>query len=213
MTSYSLLSIRSMGRLLLCLLVAGSLAAVPVAATPFSESSFSQVSTTDPVEGSPTLMKHLRTELQIDDPTRRHNALLDVVALTKCPESCTISMNSASIKKLHIQNETGLGTAIDLDPLIPVLLKTYRSDPNDGYRFMALSALLNIGNDKALNQLIVDSAFQPTHVKQMTHRRIAAFYLTMYPELTESTYRSKNLQMNDVVRAKAARAKLAKAQL
>lgn len=192
------------GRLFTGLFVIGALliTSLPAAATVPSE----LVSTDDP----PTLIKHLRTELRAKDPIQRKHALLDVIALSSCPERCTLNLKSGQNKKLHIENETGLGATVDLDVLVPEVLETYRRGPTDGHRLLALSALINIGNEKALERLIDESSPRSVNVERATHRSLAAYYLTMYPELTEKTVRSRKLSLDDVNRAKVLRAKIAK---
>lgn len=190
-------------RVLLLLALAGTLLGAPLAAAPLSAFS-------DP----PSLLKHLRTEMSSNDATRQQNALLDVIVLSKCEASCTISFLSIPDKMLRVENESGVGTAIDLDALVPDLMKAYRSGPADGHRLLALSALINIGSDEALEQLATESSDrssqQSNRVNKTTQRSLAAFYLEKYPELTERAMRNKTFSIEDVRRAETVRVKLAK---
>jgi len=74
---------------------------------------------------------------------------------------------------------------MDLEALVPDLMKAYRSGSADGHRLMALSALINIGNAKALEQLAAESSDrsseQPRRVNKTTQRSLAAFYLEKEP--------------------------------
>lgn len=192
-------------RVLLLLALAGTLLGAPLAAAPLSD-----WSPPDP----PSLIKHLRTEISSNDAARQQNALLDVIVLSKCEASCTVTFLSIPDKMLRVENESGAGTAIDLDALVPDLMKAYRSGPADGHRLLALSALINIGNDKALEQLATESSDrssqQSDRVTKTTQRSLAAFYLEKYPELTERAMRNKTFSIEDVRRAETVRVKLAK---
>lgn len=161
-------------------------------------------------DSPPTLVKHLRSELQSKDSMRRQLALLDVNALVHCRATCTISLRSIQDKRIRIENETGMGSVVDLDALIPDLLESYRSGPADGHRLLALSALLHVGNEKALERLIDEGASQSAKLERATHHGLASFYLEKYPELTERALRTSRLSMDDVTRAKALRVKKAK---
>ena len=114
----------------------------------------------------------------------------------------------------RVENESGAGTAIDLDALVPDLMKAYRSGPADGHRLLALSALINIGNTRALEQLATDSSDrssqQSGRVNSATQRALVAHYLEMYPELTERAMRNMTFSIEDAQRAETVRGKLAK---
>lgn len=193
-------------RLLLSLLLVGSLVApsIPATAAPDSGPALS--------ENRPSLISHLRTELRSNDALRRQNALMDVIMLANCPGSCTVQFHSLP-KSLHIDNEMGVGTAIDVNALVPDLLRTYQSGPTDGHRLLALSALINIGNEDVLETLISENMGVSSSVKKTTHQRVAAFLLTEYPELTERTVRSKSLSMDDVQLVKMKRERELKQQM
>lgn len=79
----------------LVLTVTGTLLAVPLvaASAPLQMAG-------DP----PSLVKHLRAELQSNDATRVQNALVDVVSLASCTSTCTVSLRSAE-KKEHPDRE------------------------------------------------------------------------------------------------------------
>ena len=169
-----------------------------------------ETATPDPSD-PPTLIKHLRTEINARDARRQEKALIDVIALAGCAETCTVSLVSAGEKMLRMQNETGTGSAVDLDALIPDLLEAYRSGPADGNRLLALSALINVGNETALERLIEEKERQNTTVRKATDMSLAGFYLEKYPELTERSLRRHSLSIEDVQRAKALRLKAVRA--
>lgn len=185
---------------LLLALVAGLLALPASAAQPVSV----------PTEADPpTLVKHLSEHLQSRNPSMREAALLDVITLADCTSRCTVSLVSAEKKMLQIQNDTGLGTIVDLDRLVPDLIKTYRSGPADGHRLLALAALIKIGNEKALEQIVTESSNASSTVDRATQRNLAAFYLEKYPELWDKTRRTRILTIEDVQRAKSTRVRVA----
>jgi hypothetical protein len=155
--------------------------------------------------GPPTLIKHLRNEVQSKDAVKRESALVDIIALASCPSSCTVYLRSVQDKRVTMENETGTGSVVDLDALVPDLLESYRSGPADVHRLLALSALINIGNEKALERLIDKGASQSKAVNKATQRSLASYYLEMYPELKERTFRTGRLSVDDVTKAKALR--------
>jgi hypothetical protein len=188
----------------LALLVFGGILPGNALAGPHLAPSVSEAVAVDP----PTLTKHLRTELRSEDPIRQSRALVDIITLAGCPETCTVHLQSASDKKLRVENETGMGNAIDLDALVPDLMSAYREGPVDGTRLLALSALIKVGNEKAFEQLIDEKEGQSENVQKATNRSLASFYLEKYPELTERAFRSGNLTIDDVRRAERLRLRL-----
>jgi hypothetical protein len=158
----------------------------------------------------PTLLKHLRNELQQEDLMRREAALMDISALANCEESCTVSLHSIQDKPLNIEGETGKGAVVDLTALRSDLLNTYRKSPADAHRLMALSALLRIGDDKTLEKLLQKRPFQSDKVRRVTEMGLAQFYLEKYPELMEQATHTGQLSIRDVKRAKALRVKAEK---
>jgi hypothetical protein len=190
--------------LFLFALTAGLLAA-PLVATPLSDG-FSP----DP----PSIIKHLRTEIGSKDAMRQQYALIDVIVLSKCEASCTVNFLSIPDKMLRVENESGAGTAIDLEALVPDLMRAYRTGPADGHRLLALSALINIGNERAFEQLAAESSDrssqQSNRVNKATQRSLAAYYLEKYPELTKKMGRSQTFSIEDVRRAEGLRVRLAK---
>ena len=160
----------------------------------------------------PTLIKHLRTELQSRDPVRRDHALVDIVSLGRCSGSCSVSLASVRDKQLSIQNETEVGTVLDLDALIPDLITVYRTGPARGHRLLALSALINIGNQEALARLADEAPSQSADVERATNRTLAAFYLEKYPELMKQARRTKTLTVQDIQRAERIRLSVARRQ-
>jgi hypothetical protein len=165
------------------------------------QSAIAQMSENTP----PSLVQHLRSDLKSDDAAQREHALVDIIALASCTDVCTVNFRSISEKKLSIDNKTGTGHVVELNALVPDLLKTYRSGPADGHRLLALSALINIGNEEALEQLVDEGGRQSKAITKATQRSLAAFYLEKYPELAERTTKTKRLSLDDVRRAKAVR--------
>ena len=153
----------------------------------------------------PTLIKHLRTELGSKDDARQERALIDVIALASCQESCTVSLQSGMNRVVRIANESGTGNVVDLDALTPDLLRAYRSGPADGHKLLALSALINVGNQKALEKLIEEKDAQSANVQRVTNMSLASFYFAKYPELTERSMRRHSLTLDDVQRAEVLR--------
>jgi len=164
-----------------------------------------QGQTTTAQDTPPSLVQHLRNDLHSNDAVQREDALIDVIALASCSEKCTISFRSIDEKKLTIANETGTGHVVELNALVPDLLEAYRSGPADGHRLLALSALVNIGNETVLEQLIDEGARQSKEMNQATQKSLAAFYLTKYPELVNRTMKTKRLSLDDIRRAKSVR--------
>jgi len=190
-------------RLLFLFALTAGLVAVPLVAGPLSF---------DP--DPPSLIKHLRAEIGSKDAMRQQNALIDVIVLSKCEASCTVNFLSIPDKMLRVENESGVGSAMDLNALVPDLMKAYRSGPADGHRLLALSALINVGNSKALEQLATESSDrssqQSKRVNKATQRSLAAFYLEKYPELSKRMGRAMTFSIEDVRRAESVRVKLAK---
>jgi len=166
------------------------------------------------MDDSPTLVEHLQKKLQSNNSMRRQTALVDLVALAGCPSTCTVSLQSVSKtnkqKRLTFANETGSGAVVDLNALVPDLLEAYRSGPTDGHRLLALAALINIGNEEALEQLIDEGTRQSERTNRATQRSLAAFYLAKYPELQNQAVRNGTLSLYDVRRAEAIQVKRAK---
>lgn len=173
---------------------------------------FATPSSAPVADDPPTLIKHLRTELKSKDALRRDHALVDIVALGRCSASCSVPLASVQGKTISIQNQTELGTVIDLDALVPDLITVYRSGPADGHRLLALSALINIGNQKALETLADEAPSQSQDVRRATNRTLASFYLEKYPELMKRAERTKTLTIQDVQRAERIRLRVARRQ-
>lgn len=160
-------------------------------------------------DAPPSLVQHLRSDLQSNDPDRREDALVDIIGLASCAETCTIHFRSIDEKKLTIANETGTGAVLELNVFIPDLLAAYRSGPADGHRLLALSALINIGDEEVLEQLIDEGARQSEETNRATQKSLVAFYLEKYPELTDRAMKTQKLSLSDVRRAKAVRVRQA----
>lgn len=172
--------------------------------------SFAQSMTDDP---SP-LVKHLQNKLQSKNSIRRESALVDVIALATCPSMCTVSfqsINKENKKKIYtFANEAGTGYEVNLKALIPNLMEAYRSGPADGHRLLALSALINIGDAKTLEQLVDEGARQSAAMNNATQRSLAAFYLEKYPVLRNRSMRTGTITLDDVRRAEAVHVKRTK---
>jgi hypothetical protein len=160
--------------------------------------------------GPPSLLKHLRGEIESRHPDRQAGALVDVIALANCPATCVVSLKSLSGKSVRIENETGVGRLVDLDALVPALVTAYRTGGSDGHRLLALSALLHVGNETGIERLVAEKEGQNERVRKMTDRQLTSFYLAKYPELRERTLRMKGFSLDDVYRAERLRAKQAK---
>lgn len=185
---------------------------IPLGLRLFAAALFGTVLFTVPVQQSvaktddpPSLIEHLRSELQSDDAMQRERALVDVIALSGCTETCTVSLQSIEEKRLSIANETGTGAVVELTNLVPDLIEVYRNGPADGHRLLALSALINIGNAQALERLVEEGDSQSEEMKRATHKSLAAFYLAKYPELMERSVKTKSLSIEDVRRAEILR--------
>ena len=141
------------------------------------------------------------------DATRQERALIDVVALSQCTASCTIKMSSLPMRKIRIDNDTGAGSVANLTILTPVLTRIYRVGPTDELRLLALSALLNIGDETSLDAVVEHVASVSPRVKTVTHRGLSTFFLTKYPELNMRISRNGTLALDDihVARARAER--------
>lgn len=145
-----------------------------------------------------SLIDYLHTELRSKDALRRQNALVDVVALASCSGSCTIPFRSLPNQTLRIENEMGVGTALDLTALLPDLQRIYYTDRSDGLRIQALAALLRIGNEPALEAIISVPARSSARVRDITQRSVASFFLTKYPDLNKSAVRRGTFSLDDV---------------
>lgn len=161
----------------------------------------------------PTLIKHLRAELGAKDADRQTRALIDIISLANCQASCIVSLQSKTDRAIRIENETGAGNVFDLDVLTPDLLRvyrtgTYRNEAESGPKLLALSALINVGNQRALEQLVSEKETQTRRVQKATDRSLAAFYFAKYPELIErSTRNNHTFSLDDVQRAEVLRLK------
>ena len=188
----------------LLLALAGGLLGVPLAAAPILGGA---------AQDPPTLIKHLRTEMTSRNAMRQESALMDVISLASCTSTCIVDLHSMQKKQIRIENDTDSGSIVDLEALTPDLLKLYRRGPTDGHRLLALSALINVGNEMAIETLVQESPTmdrQSQRVKGLTQRSLVAFYLQRYPELTERAQRTNTFSLDDVQRVKITRARAAK---
>lgn len=108
-------------------------------------------------------------------------ALLDIIALANCRTSCLLRLHSAQKKTLQITNESELGAAVDLDVLISDVVRLYRSGDVDETRLLALSALINIGNEQTLQSLIESPDETSERVERSTHKSVAFFFWSSTP--------------------------------
>jgi hypothetical protein len=132
-------------------------------------------------------------------------ALTDIVALAGCTDTCVVALQSDGDNTIRIENESDVGHPIDLASLTPNVLSVYRDGPTPGHRLLALSALLKIGDEQALERVVDLKDEQPNRVEAATNRSLAAYYLDRYPELTTPTFRAERLSIEEVRRAQAAR--------
>jgi len=153
----------------------------------------------------PNLTDHLREELRSEDPERQDQALADIVALASCQNTCVVALQSDGDNTIRIENESSVGHPIDLASLTPDVLSVYRDGPTPGHRLLALSALLNVGDEQVLEQVIELKDDQSNRVERATNRALAGYYLDRYPELSEPAFRAERLSIEDVRRAQAAR--------
>jgi len=144
----------------------------------------------------PVLLEHLRTEIRDRDPDRREKALVDVVALAACQSACTVQLKSLSgeTARVHDGDLTGLG---------PALLRIYRAGPTDEHRLLALSALMNVGDEASIDALIGKPVPVSFELARTTQRYISAFYLDRYPELQNRARRTGTFSLDDVKIARA----------
>jgi hypothetical protein len=142
------------------------------------------------------LLEHLRTEIRDRDPDRRERALVDVVALAACQSACTVRLRSLSGEAVRI----GDG---DLIGLGPALLRVYRAGPTDEHRLLALSALMNVGDEASIDALIDKPVPVSFELARTTQRHITAFYLDRYPELQNRARRTGTFSLDDVKIARA----------
>jgi hypothetical protein len=115
---------------------------------------------------------------------------------------------SAQGKTLRIENETGVGAAVDLNRLTPELLQAYRrSDMQDGLRLLALSALINVGNEKAIESLVQNPSSGSERVQRESNKILVAFFLEEYPELLDGAEKRQTFSLDDVEKVRALRLK------
>jgi hypothetical protein len=157
-------------------------------------------------DAPPSLTDHLREELRSQEPERLNRALTDIVALAGCEDACVVALQSDHENTIRIENESDVGHPIDLASLTPDVLSVYRDGPTPGHQLLALSALLQIGDEQALERVVDLKDEQPGRVEAATNRSLAAYYLDRYPELSTPTFRAKQLSIEEVRRAQAARA-------
>ncbi len=188
---------RTLSWLLPVLLLTGSLTLAPTTIHAASTGPVQDLTITPP-----TLAEYLRAGLRSNDAVRRENALIDAVALSNCSASCRVQFRSIPGKTLRIDNDLGFGTASDLNSLTPDLVTVYRSGPTDGHRLLALSALINIGNERALERLLDASIAVSPRVHRVTQKSLTSFYLAKYPDLTQRTLRRGTFSLDDVERAR-----------
>jgi hypothetical protein len=111
------------------------------------------------------------------------------------------------MRTIRIDNDTGVGSVVDLTALAPDLTRIYRIGPTDEFRILALSALLNMGHEKGLETLISNIDLVSPRVQKITHGGVSTFFLAKYPALTEQISRSGTLSLDaiQVARARAER--------
>ena len=156
-------------------------------------------------ENSSPLIMHLRNQLRAPEARQRELALVDVIALANCNTSCTLGLHSLqNNKKLRVDDATGAASVLDLNALVPDVRRIYRRESPESHKLLALSALINIGNEEALESLIEKpSNSAASQVGRQTNRSIASFFLEKYPELKRQTERTGHLSLTDVRRVRA----------
>ena len=153
----------------------------------------------------PDLIAHLRTEIRDRNPDRRENALVDVIAMAACQASCTVQLRSLPGNGIRVND-----TENTLARLGPDLLRAYRSGPTDQHRLLALSALMNVGDEARLDALVDTPVPVSYELVRTTQRHISAFYLDRYPELRHRVRRTGTFSLDDVQRVRITRARAAK---
>jgi hypothetical protein len=139
---------------------------------------------------------------------------MDVNAIANCPGECTIALHTLENQEFTFSRhtETGSGELVDLAALAPRLVTCYRRGPEETSRLLALSALIGIGDEEALNALL-DNPAQSPKVSRITQQTLATFYLEKYPELAKTVRRTGEINFDDIDRVKKVRVKkAAKAQ-
>lgn len=149
-----------------------------------------------------SLTDHLHAELRSKDALRRQNALEDVMTLAACSASCSISFRSLPGKMIRIENEMGIGPVIDLTTLLPDVERIYYRDRSDEMRLQALDALLSIGNERSMERLVTTPARSSAHVREMTQRGVARYFMDKYPSLEKQALRRGDFTLDDVERAR-----------
>ena len=189
-------------RLLPAMLLVGSVSVASLSAGPVP------LAWTPPLDTTPTtLIEHLRTELRAKDTLRQQNALVDVIALASCRAACSVTLRSASDKDVRIEHEPGVPAVLNLTALVPDLMRSYRFSPNDGTQLLALSALINVGNERSIEALVGTRLKKSARVEKTTQRSITAFFLDRYPELNDQAVRNGTLSLTDVAKVRQQRAR------
>jgi hypothetical protein len=138
-------------------------------------------------------------------------ALVDVIALANCESSCVLKLRSIQKRNLRVDSETEMGAGGNVRDLAPDVRRLYRLEPIEARKLLALSALIHIGEEQALESLIEMPADRISmRVQQQTNRSIATFFLERYPELRHRAERTGHLSLVEVRRARAAHLKRAR---
>lgn len=165
------------------------------------------------IEGDPpTLVGHLRTELRANATTRQEVALTDVISLGGCFASCTVQLQSLGQQRIRLQidNTTGVGPLLDLNALSPDLLRIYHTGRTDAVRLMALSAIMGLANEAAIESLITVPSSQSARVRELTHRVVADFFVNVYPELLREGQQIRSVSLDEVAELRGERTRLAR---
>jgi hypothetical protein len=125
------------------------------------------------------------------DPDRREKALVDIVALAACQSACTVQLQSRPGETVRLRDG-------DLTGLGPALLRVYRAGPTDAHRLLALSALMNVGDEASIDVLVDKPAPVSYKLARTTQRHLSAFYLDRYPELRRQVRRTGTFSLDDV---------------
>jgi hypothetical protein len=185
-------STRFWSRLLPGLLLAGSLT-IAGSTAPAAPADAAPLVRVDPI-----VVEHLRAELRARDWDRQETALIDIAALAACQTGCSVQLRSMPGHTLR--GSADLSTA--LLRLGPDLLRAYRTSPSDGHRLLALSALLNVGDEARIDALIEKPGPVSDKLARATQRHVTSFYLERYPELQYQARRTGVLSLDDVKMAR-----------
>jgi hypothetical protein len=124
--------------------------------------------------------------------------MMDVIVLANCPLACTVRLLSFPTKVIHVYSDPDFGSVIDVSALVPDLVWVYRTGSTDGMRLLALAALLHIGDEASLEDLLFGPADVSPRVAVDSRKHIISFFLGLYPDLKEGVTRTGRLSQRDL---------------